>query len=308
MALILFFGVNAQQDVLTTQFWNNYTHFNPAYSGLEKDHSAAVTFRKQWYTVNGAPTTLMANYSTLLSHHHGLGVNYAYDAIGFNTSHQLNINYNYQFVLGRRNGSLQKLSVGISVGFINLNSSPEWVPPTTLNDQSLPTAFDFTDPNFNAGVAYKGRNLTTGIGITHLIPEAFRTVNSSLYTVARHYYAMGSYSFIIGNRGQFELKPQVIIRTDAVMASSDINLLATLERKYWFGITYRTQDAVAVMVGWDIKGRYRIGYSYDHTMSKLSNGSTGSHEIVLGFNMNNNPTAKRKPCKCKKHDLFNDSL
>ncbi|MBL4862634.1 MAG: type IX secretion system membrane protein PorP/SprF, partial [Crocinitomicaceae bacterium] len=35
--------------------------------------------------------------------------------------------------------------------------------------------------------------------------------------------------------------------------------------------------------GWDLKERYRIGYSYEYSINKLSSISRGSHDIVLGI-------------------------
>ena len=130
----------AQQDQLTTQFWNNYAHINPATSGLEYKHSAAMLYRNQWDEVNGAPVMITANYNVLIKEHHGLGVNYVYDKIAFNRRNEVNLNYNYQFVLGEHKGIQQKLSLGVAVGLINFSMNPDWIPPTNVYDSTLPEA------------------------------------------------------------------------------------------------------------------------------------------------------------------------
>ena len=57
------------------------------------------------------------------------------------------------------------------------------------------------------------------------------------------------------------------------------------------GIWFRNKDAFIVSLGINSKN-FKIGYSYDITVSKLNNGTShGSHEISLGLNLN----CKAKP-------------
>lgn len=297
LALFVFIGfsIHAQQDLLTTQFWNNYSHFNPATSGLFYDHQAAVSYRDQWDQVSGAPKSLLANYSILLARHHGIGVNYSHDELGFSRTNQINLNYNYQFILGTRKGSFQKLSVGASVGITQFAMKAAWIPPTTFEDPSLPADFSDIEPNFNAGIAYQGRSLFAGIGVTHLTGASLHGngANTYVYNQTRHYYAMASHTFRFGSLEKFEIIPRAITRTDMVKISADFNLLAAYsikeKQRLWLGLGYRTNNAINFMAGCDIYKRYRIGYSYDLTLSKLSSISRGSHEFVLGFYMNNKP-------------------
>ena len=62
-------------------------------------------------------------------------------------------------------------------------------------------------------------------------------------------------------------------------------------------------DALAFIVGYQVM-KYRIGYSYDVTVSQLSVGSTGgSHEISLTYewaNKKNKKLAKRRIIPCAK--------
>lgn len=265
----------AQQDKLLTQFWNAYQDINPGAVGLEYKHQATALYRNQWDKVNGAPNTFTANYGIRLDAiNSGLGLVFVHDAIGFARQNNAILNYSYHIKLGEKS----ILALGIGLGIINFGMDPVWIPPTNVQDPSLPTSSSGTNFDMNLGVVYKRDKLSVGFSTTHLNQKSISTVN---YSTARHYILFGMYQFDLGT--DFYLKPQVVMRTDAVKFSADINVLAYFKNKYWAGMTYRTSDAIAFMVGWDILEKFRIGYSYDLTINQLNNVSIGTHEIVLGL-------------------------
>jgi hypothetical protein len=56
--------------------------------------------------------------------------------------------------------------------------------------------------------------------------------------------------------------------------------MARYNNKVWGGVTYRIQDAVAIMVGVTYKD-IEIGYAYDIPTSRIA--ATGSHEIMARY-------------------------
>jgi hypothetical protein len=51
------------------------------------------------------------------------------------------------------------------------------------------------------------------------------------------------------------------------------------------GVGYRVGDAVSGLVNFRITQNLRIGYAYDYTLSNLSRVNSGSHEIMILFNL-----------------------
>ena len=86
---------------------------------------------------------------------------------------------------------------------------------------------------------------------------------------------------LIGQDG--DLDAQVLMRTDLVKFSADINVRYIWRDIAYGGLTYRTSDAVAIMVGWVPVRNLTIGYSYDITINKLASISRGSHEMMLKY-------------------------
>lgn len=283
----LFLGVAsesfAQQDKLITHFIFDKMSVNPGATGFDRDLCATLMYRNQWDKVNGAPNSVVFNLEANMSRWFpgGLGLSFYHDAIGFNRQNNLLLNYSYPLDIGNAG----TLGIGLGVGMINFGQNPTWVPPTTQNDISLPVGFNATNVDLNFGLYFRGTaDWYAGLSSTHLSQSIMKKkvgmVDQS-YQTKRHYYIMGGKTFREIGDGAIDV--QALLRTEFTKFSADINVRYIWRDMLYGGITYRTIDAVGLMVGWYPIKNFVISYSYDITTNKLSSVSRGSHEIALRY-------------------------
>lgn len=272
----------AQQDKLITHFIYDKMSINPGETGMDDGICATTIYRNQWDKVNGAPNSAILNIEANMNRFFpgGLGISFFHDAIGF--SRQNNVLLNYSYPLQVANAGI--LGIGIGVGIINYGMSPVWVPPTTSIDNSLPVGFAATNLDVNFGLYWKGINdYYAGLSSTHLSQSVLtQTVGtiSQEYQTARHYYIMGKkFRNVAGG----DIDAQVLMRTDLVKFSADLNVRYLWKGIAYGGLTYRTVDAIGLMLGWMPIKNMTVGYSYDITTNKLASVSRGSHEILLKY-------------------------
>ena len=274
----------AQQDKLITHFMYDKMSLNPGKTGLDGGICVTSMYRNQWDKVNGAPNSVVLNVEADMTRWFpgGLGISFFHDAIGFNR--QNNVMLNYAFPLEIPGAG--KLGIGVGVGMMNFSMSPEWVPPTTLNDPTLPSAYSAINVDLNFGIYFKGvQDYYVGISSTHLSESSLvsdaNPLNVTTYNTARHYYLMGGKTF--NNIGDGAIETNAIVRTDLVKLSADVNARYIWKKKAYGGLTYRVSDAVAVMLGYNPVQNFTVGYSYDISINKLSSISRGSHEILVKY-------------------------
>ena len=295
VVLILFFslslsGLIAQQDKLITNFMYDKMSINPGKTGIDMSNSICATsiYRNQWDKVNGAPNSAVlnieGNFSRLFKG--GLGLAFYHDAIGFSRQNNLLLNYSYPIQIG----NVGVLGLGVGIGIINYGIEPNWVPPTTSNDPSLPLGFAATNLDANFGAYFQGKDFYAGLSSTHLSESLLKKTVAGLdqnYQTARHYYLMGGKTFDDVLNGKIDA--QVLMRTDLVKLSFDLNAryFYTLNDQVLYGgLSYRNSDAIAVLFGYSPIDRFTVGYSYDITINKLSSVSRGSHEILFKYCFN----------------------
>src|ERR1700761_252616 len=63
IATLLPYIASAQQQFTYSQYMNNQTPLNPAYSLLDQNGSLNALFRKQWTGIDGSPSTFIFNGS-----------------------------------------------------------------------------------------------------------------------------------------------------------------------------------------------------------------------------------------------------
>ena len=295
VVLIFFFSLSltgffAQQDKLITNFMYDKMSINPGKTGIDMNNSICATsiYRNQWDKVNGAPNSAVlnieGNFSRLFKG--GLGLAFYHDAIGFSRQNNLLLNYSYPIQIG----NVGVLGLGVGIGIINYGIEPNWVPPTTPNDPSLPTGFAATNLDANFGAYFQGKDFYAGLSSTHLSESLLKKTDAGAdqnYQTARHYYLMGGKTFDDVLNGKIDA--QVLMRTDLVKLSFDLNAryFYTLNDQVLYGgLSYRNSDAIAVLFGYSPIDRFTVGYSYDITINKLSSVSRGSHEILFKYCFN----------------------
>ena len=280
-------SVQAQQDKLVSHFIFDKMSINPGKTGLDLYNGICATtiYRNQWDKVNGAPNSAILNIESNLSRFlpGGIGINFYHDAIGFSRQNNLLLNYSYPIQIGREG----VLGVGVGIGIMNFGMDPEWVPPTQAVDPTLPVGFAATAVDANFGLYFQSKDYYVGISSTHLtesdLSKAVSQVTQS-YQTARHYYLMGGYKFKDVMNGTIDA--QMLVRTDFIRFSADLNaryLFKLDDKDAYGGLTFRTSDAIAVMLGYSPMPKLQVGYSYDITVNKLASISRGSHELMVKY-------------------------
>jgi type IX secretion system PorP/SprF family membrane protein len=277
-----------QQDKLLTHFMYDRMSINPGETGLDDGICATSIYRNQWDKVNGAPNSAVLNVAANMNRFFpgGLGLSFYHDAIGFSRQNNLLLNYSYPINLG----NVGVLGAGIGVGVMSYAMNPSWIPPQTLNDPSLPgNDFSAISLDLNFGLYLKGRNYYAGLSSTHLSESEMLGSATGIgvagYSTARHYYLMGGYK--LPNIASGALDFNLMMRTDLVKYSVDINSRYFFKKDSkefgYVGLTYRTSDAIGIMLGYNAFKNFTCGYSYDITVNKLSSISRGSHEFFVRY-------------------------
>lgn len=267
-----FSDANAQLDPPSTIFWNNYTSFNPAYSGLNSQQ-ASLGYRDEMDKNSWSERSLAASYNMKIDKlHGGLGINYSLRQTNPSLQNKVDVNYSYHFSLGKNS----VIAAGVSAGILNLDERVVfgWGTNGGVYYQNLKK----TELTMNAGIVYRRKGFVVGISSTKINGPRF----SNFYIPPmRSYQVNASYLFRI--TPNMEIRPHILYTTNLQYSSLDLNAVIYFKR-FWTGATYRTNSTYAVMGGWDFRHKYRLGYSYDLVKSFTNNGLYfGVHEVVLGL-------------------------
>ncbi len=290
----------AQQDYQFTQNMFNKVPINPGAAGTNDAICATLFFRQQWIGFDGSPQTIQfsanapINRMPLIGGTHGVGLTVFQDKLGFETNFMGKLAYSY-----RRNFGPGELGIGIDGAFYNKSLNGAWIATDDYTqDQAIPNsgASDYT-MNLGAGLYYHiPQKLYVGLSSTHVVSGDIQTSvqGSGLqqyqynYNVKRHYYIMAGYEWDIPSTS-LKLMPSVFAKTDAASTQLDINCNVMWNQFLWGGLSYRVQDAAAVLLGIDFTPvmpeleNLKLGFAYDVTTSGLKSYSSGSMEVMLNY-------------------------
>jgi type IX secretion system PorP/SprF family membrane protein len=309
--------VFAQQRPQYTQYiFNNYL-LNPALSGIENYTDFKAGFRKQWAGIDGGPQTTFAaahwslgqdylwknplsmpekgddpmsdnymqNYTSSPAHS-GVGAIVVLDKAGPLTRLDASLTYAYHLQLG---GTLN-LSVGVAAGITRFGIN---VADLTLEDPADPalrnTIVSQYKPDLALGLWLYGARFFAGLSVQQILPQKLAFTTDAAYNLGKevpHAFATLGYKFSIDET--ISAIPSIMVKyVRPTSPSIDANLKLNFKDKFWLGGSYRYNDSYSALAGFNISRLFNITYSYDLSTSELGKISNGSHEIVLGIQLNN---------------------
>lgn len=289
----LFSGVlalQAQQQAEYTQYMFNNLAFNPAYAGSRGTLSAVAIYRMQWVGIDGAPRSFSINGHDLLGEKHGVGLHIENDKIGVHNRLSLFGNYAFHIPLNQA----VHLSIGTTAGVFNYRSNWSEQPPKDVNDPIIAENTNKWMPNFGLGAHLYSEKYYVGLSVPRLLSNKLNDVTSGNLTLESkeylHAWLTAGYVFDISDNVRFKPSTLVKVAKNAPV-EADINASFLFNNAFWAGITYRTGDSVDLLLEYNFKNGLRIGYAYDLTTTKLSGYNSGSHEIMLGYDLTHKPKA-----------------
>lgn len=273
----------AQQDIMISQYMFDGLLINPAYAGSHKYFSSSLLHRTQWVGLDGAPKTgIFAIDGPVNNEKMGIGLIVSSDRIGITDQKDIFGNYSYHLKLGK--GKLAfGLKAGVSKYSYKFNNLVYW----DTNDQIFAgTVTSEWLPKFGTGLYYYADRWYAGLSVPTLFAYDPRNnfgkdVNRSGF-VKRHYYFVSGYLFDLNSN--FKFKPSFLLKyVESAPMEVDLNANLLYRDQFWFGLSYRSNDAFTAMVEYQTKSRFRFGYAHDFTTSKLKEYSSGTHEIMIGY-------------------------
>ena len=310
LLFVLTISAKAQQDAQYTQYMFNSLVVNPAYAGYKEALNVGLLARNQWVGFSGAPRTqsLLIDKAFLESKNVGLGLSVVNDKIGASNQTSAYANYAYRLPVGSEEA---RLAFGLAVGVVQ--SSVDASDVRDASDQLLMGKQNYFAPDGKLGIFYSNPKFYAGLSATNLISNLRKydpAGNNIFAKQGAHFFLTAGYLTDLNENLKF--KPSIMVREDTEGPTNlDVNTFFLLNETVWLGASYRSglnfgkksdlfggtfrKNSVVGAVEVFVSKIYRIGYSYDYTLSQLNQHSNGTHEITLGLLLNSKRRSTSMP-------------
>lgn len=320
---LFFFGLlhleGKGQDVQYSQFFANQLDLNPAFAGSQYYHRVISNYRNQWPEIGTPFVTYSVSYDRHLGKtKSGIGVQITQDRQGGAALRTTTVTgiYSYLVQINRSAGVRFALGASMIQNYIDMEKMqfPDMIDPIygsiyPHDPSNDPPIRKKIAPDFSTGVLGFFDKYTFGVAAQHLGQPALAF--SSDASLPMKFTAHASAEFPITKNGlrpvYYTINPLFMFQKQDKHVQMNYGGFVNrndLSFGAWFRQNFdRPLNSIIGMFGYDTKV-FRIAYSFDWTMSKLSSAGNGSHEISLIFLLGENPGKHRrrlrKPIPCPK--------
>lgn len=289
LGLIAVVTARAQFDPQMGQYMYMPTAYNPAAVGEGDLLKVAGMHRMQYVDIANAP---MSTWFTFCSPfvigktRHGAGVRFLNDRFGLFTNQAFYAQYAYRQKLGKG-----YLSVGVDLGFVNVGFRGDSVNLKEMEDEYHDADDDAIPQGSKSGMKfdmalgiwYSTPIWWVGASYNHLTRPKVDWDDYSDVKLIGTMYVTGGYHFRLKNNREWMLTPSAMVMSDFVSWDVNLTLMCDYKDRYRWGLGYRIDGSVNILLGVDIIAGLQLGYSCELPTNKLMLESYGSHELYLSY-------------------------
>lgn len=318
LLIVVAFNGISQQLPQYSQYNRNQIMVNPAAAGMYDFLDVTLGGRAQWLGVTNAPMTAYAYASGVIKRNRVRYNPSLRTSYGPTASPKVNTGKLKHAIAGQvvsdQYGAFRNISVsgiyaihlpvsnnynisfGTKLGLSNstflqdravvLSQMPGYTGPVMGDptyDSYIANQSSLNFMDIGAGLYFYGDGLYVGISADKLskglVEFGSGTAN---FDPRMHFNFTAGYRFNLTN--DWTLMPSALVKyMDIAPPAIEGSVQFEYKEWLWFGASYRHTDAVVGMIGCNISDRFKIGYSYDFSISEFNNYSSGGHEVVLGL-------------------------
>ncbi len=298
--LILFAVTESKaQDPEFTQFYANPLYLNPAFAGTARCPRIVMNYRNQWPGISGTFVTTSASYDQHIDAlSGGIGILALTDKAGEGTLKTTNISgiYSYQLAISR------KFSLRFGIQGMWAQKVVDWSKLTfgdmidprrgfiyTSNEVKRDVPARYVD--FSAGILGFSETYFFGFAVHHLT-EPNESVVSGESPLPRKYTFHAGANIPLESRGEeASLSPNILFQRQDNFQQINFGMYYT-KGPIVGGLWYRNSDSFIALIGLQTDN-FKMGYSYDVTVSKLTNKTAGSHEVSMTIQFDCKPRRRK---------------
>ena len=291
----------AQQNGQSSLYFFNQSFYNPAYIAVNEGISFTSTARNQWVNFKGAPKTSNLTVYGSIANVAAMGLSMQVDQLGTTRNSSFLGDFSYKIKFRKKNNPFEikvlripakkkefnYLAFGLTFGVnyyqtlfgnLKVNDNTDEVYKDGIN-------YSQTTTNVGAGMMYYNSNVFFGVSVPTLVKNKLGVSATQIATEKRHVYIVGGFIK--------ELKNDVIVRPSFVLKvvenapiSLDLGLSFLFQERLWLGVMLRGKAAFGANIVYTTKSNLRLGYAYDYMLNAIQRFSSGSHEVMIGYNVN----------------------
>lgn len=268
----------SQNRTFFNQYMINAGTFNPAWTNIFTETGAFLNYRKQYIKQANSPESIYANVFHHIDRNHSIGGSVLNDR--FSNFNQLEASANYVYHVWFQ--EKVALGFGIKAAYtqraFNQNNYSYFDPlEPTLDNELINRGF-----NFGVGISLSSKNFDFNAALPYIFANYAPNASRNYRIGKLHGYSSIGYKFRISE--DFIFHPTAYTKMvfgSPISAAADLNFL--VNRFWWFGAGYRTNNSASVTAGVFLKNGLRVIYSFETASFTGFKTSGSSHELNLVY-------------------------
>lgn len=314
---LLMGAIHGQQMPMFTQYMHNPYLMNPAATGSTINTQAMLGYRNQWTGFDGAPQTFYFSMHGALGsvksnqrrrprngrgqaasvgNYHSVGGYVFTDKTGPMSHSGVYGSYAYHLEIDAG----VHLSMGVFIGGLQYRLNADEIQLANNSndlDEALGTGIQSQFmPDASLGIYLHSENYFVGLSSRQILQNKFKfndLMPDKYSRLVNHVYFTAGYNLAVDRN--WTLQPSTLVKySQPADLQLDINLKAIYNEMFWGGLSYRTNESISALLGMNIQESLSLGYSYDYGIGDIGALHSGSHEIVLGYILNQSSSRYRR--------------